>query len=78
MRLESPRFLRGPLSARCSIGYFRPIVTRLNYGAHASSGISAFINVSDSRANKPLGFSCTDYECNQHPLKLTFEVGAPN
>jgi hypothetical protein len=50
----------------------RPVVTRLNYGVHASSGIDAHIGVSEPGRQNTSGFSCSDSECSGHALVLQF------
>ena len=53
-----------------------PVLTRLNYGVHASSGITSRVALSEpgfeTRTGDILGFSCSDRECTDHPL--TFEI----
>ena len=56
--------------------YVRPILTKVNYGAHASFGVGAYVNVSDPRVNGDYGFSCTDRNCRERPINLTFQVNS--
>jgi hypothetical protein len=53
---------------------FRPVLTHLDYGIHASSVVDAFIRISDPGRQNTEAFSCTDHECNSHPLVLGFQV----
>jgi hypothetical protein len=64
--------------------YLSPILTRLNYGVHASSGTSASFGFSqpgfEAREGDTLGFTCSDRECTDHPLEFKIhltEVAAP-
>ncbi len=52
----------------------RPILTRLNYGVHASSGITASIGTSEPGEQNTSGFTCSDRECSERPLELKFQV----
>jgi hypothetical protein len=46
--------------------------TAINYGAHASKGVNAFINVSEPGLPSQAGgaYSCSDTACNIHPLSI--------
>ena len=52
----------------------RPIQTRFNYGAHASSGTTATIGVSEpglkTEEGDLRGFTCSNTECTAHPLEF--------
>lgn len=52
----------------------RPLLTRLNYGVHASSGITAYIGTSEPGEQNTSGFTCSDRECIDQPLELKFQV----
>jgi hypothetical protein len=55
-----------------------PILTRFNYGAHASSGITATIGVSEpglrATEGEARGFTCTDGKCIDHPLEFEIKL----
>ncbi len=56
----------------------KPLLTRLNYGVHASSGITALISVSEPGRKRLSGdtdaFSCSDRDCVNHPIILHFQL----
>lgn len=58
----------------------RPTLTRLNYGAHSSSGTTARIGVSEPslRADEAVtkSFSCSNAACVGHPLELEIKVAS--
>ncbi|SRR5258708_14442307 len=58
------------------IWYLSPLVTRLNYGVHASSGSSASFGISEPglsiKNGETSGFTCVDQQCIAQPI--TFEM----
>jgi hypothetical protein len=58
----------------------RPVYTRLNYGVHASTGITAYVGVSEPGLHKEagdiIGFSCRDDECIDHPLEFEAKLSS--
>jgi len=53
---------------------FRPILTRLNYGVHSSSGVTASVGTSEPGQQNTSGFTCRDKGCLDHPIVLEFQV----
>jgi hypothetical protein len=51
-----------------------PIWTRLKYGVHASSGITAHVSVSDLKALNTDSDACANKECSRHPLESVLRV----
>ena len=55
----------------------RAVLTKLNYGVHASSGTTADISVSEPglpyEKGSKVSFVCSDAECSAHPLQLSFQ-----
>ena len=58
--------------------YFRPALTRLNYGVHASSGISASFGISEPgsgiTSGETRGFTCVDQQCLAHPMAFEMKL----
>jgi len=51
-----------------------PILTRIKYGVHSSSGISAHILISDPSVGPVNGFSCVGSQCSESPIALNRRV----
>lgn len=53
-----------------------PVLTRLNYGVHASTGVVASINVPEPTADdgKVGSLTCTNADCSNHPLEFRIQL----
>jgi hypothetical protein len=53
---------------------FRPVLTQIYYGVHASFGTSAVVTITQFGVESDHGFTCSETKCSEHPLELQFEI----
>ena len=57
----------------------QPVLVRMNYGVHASRGVTANVRVSEPSLApaEAVGdsYACEDQACTNHPIRLTWKTG---